>query len=87
MAIAAMVCGIIGVLLALPIPALTIIISILAIILGVTALKNPAQSKGMATAGVVLGIIGTVLSVVAFLFVLLLVGAIGSLTSLFFSFL
>jgi hypothetical protein len=63
MAIAALVCGIISVVFAFfGYGAIVgIILGIVAIVLGVLARKDP-QRKGIATAGLVLGIIGTVLS-------------------------
>jgi type II secretory pathway component PulF len=63
MAIAALVCGIVSVVFAFfGYGAIVgIIVGIVAIVLGILARKDP-QRKGMATAGLILGIIGTVLS-------------------------
>ncbi len=88
MAVAALVCGILGVagsFVTIPIvSAFTLVFSVVAIVLGATARKNPTQSRNMATAGMVLGIIGTVFSVSAIICVICVVGAVGSLASLTF---
>ncbi len=88
MAVAALICGIIGVVGSfVPIPFLsmfTLVFSIVGIVLGAKARKNPAQHRGVATAGMVLGIIGTVIAVIGFVFVVLLVGAVGGLASMAF---
>ncbi|MDR0402486.1 MAG: hypothetical protein LBH35_02725 [Treponema sp.] len=63
MAIAALVCGIIGIVLGwFPvINYAALVLAILGIVFGAIAIKNaPADKKGIATAGLVLGIIGTV---------------------------
>ena len=62
LAIAALVCGILGIV-GLFIPVVgyfTFVLAILGIIFGAKARKNcPDEKKGLATAGLVLGIIGT----------------------------
>jgi hypothetical protein len=63
MAVAALVCGIIGIVLGWypGVNYIALILAILGIVFGALALKNaPADKKGLATAGLVLGIIGTV---------------------------
>jgi uncharacterized membrane protein YeaQ/YmgE (transglycosylase-associated protein family) len=63
MAIGALVCGIVGIVLGwFPgINYVALVLAILGIVLGAIARKNsPAEKKGLATAGLVLGIIGTV---------------------------
>jgi hypothetical protein len=63
MAIAALVCGIVGIVLGwVPgVNYIALILGILGIVFGALARKNaPADKKGLATAGLVLGIIGTV---------------------------
>jgi len=57
-AIAALICGIVGLCIGF--------VSVVAIILGINARKNPVQ-RGMATAGLVLGIIGAVGWIIAVL--------------------
>ena len=74
-ATASMVVGIVGVVLAILFWPLGIIVSIVALVLGLMAkgdVRRGATNRGMATAGVVLGIIGIV---VAVLWVLLVVAA------------
>jgi hypothetical protein len=68
MGIAALVCGIVSVLCAFlgPGAIIGIVLGIVAIFLGVKAKKDPSQA-GAATAGLVLGIIGTALSGILFI--------------------
>lgn len=65
LAIAALVCGICGIVLGwLPVPfvgLVLLVLSILGIVFGIKA-RKVCPSKGMATAGLVLGIIGTCIS-------------------------
>lgn len=82
LAIASLVSGIVSIVfsfIGLSIP-FGLIIGIVGIILGVMAKKkNPC---GMATAGLVLSIIGTVLCAIVFIACMACVGAIGSAASL-----
>ncbi|MDR2144669.1 MAG: DUF4190 domain-containing protein [Treponema sp.] len=80
MAIAALVCGIISVLCAfLGYGAIIgIVLGIIAIIFGVKARKDPSQAAGSATAGLVLGIIGTVLSGILFIACVACTAALGA---------
>lgn len=82
LAIASLVLGIVAIVfsfIGLSIP-FGLIIGIVGIILGVMAKKkNPC---GMATAGLVLSIIGTVLCAIVFIACMACVGAIGSAASL-----
>ena len=82
LAIASLVLGIVAIVfsfIGLSIP-FGLIIGIVGIILGVMAKKkNP---NGMATAGLVLSIIGTVLCAIVFIACMACVGAIGSAASL-----
>lgn len=55
-----------------------IICGILGIIFGAVAKKNPETNNGTATAGLVLSIIGTALSLILFLACAACVGAIGA---------
>ncbi len=86
MAVASLVCGILGVVgsfISIPIVStLTLVFSIVAIVFGTIARKNPEQNRNMATAGMVLGIVGAAFSVAAILCVICVVGAVGSLASL-----
>lgn len=82
LAIASLVLGIVAIVfsfIGLSIP-FGLIIGIVGIILGVMAKKkNPS---GMATAGLVLSIIGTILCAIVFIACMACVGAIGSAASL-----
>jgi len=73
MAIAAMVCGIVG--------CITPGVGIVAIILAIVAKKQIVRTgeggSGMATAGLVLGIISTVIYAAYFVFMFWLISAIG----------
>jgi hypothetical protein len=87
MAVAAMVLGILSVVLNILlgwIPVIgqiiCMILGILAIILGVTGMKKQPEKKGMAVAGLVLGIIGTVWGTIA---LIACVGALGAGAMLF----
>jgi hypothetical protein len=79
MGIAALVCGIISVVCAFfgPGAIVGVVLGIVAIILGVKARKDPSQA-GSATAGLVLGIIGTVLSGILFISCVACAAAIGA---------
>jgi membrane-bound ClpP family serine protease len=79
MGVAALVCGIVSVVCAFfgPGAALGIVLGIIAIVLGIMARKNPEQAK-LATAGLVLGIIGTVLSGILFIACVVCIGALGA---------
>lgn len=87
MATAALVCGILG-LIGGFIPVVnyfTLVLSIVAIVLGVKAKKELAaqsQPTGMATAGLVMGIIGVSFAVIGILTVAACAGAIGGLAGL-----
>jgi hypothetical protein len=78
MAIAALVCGIVSVVFAFfgAGAIVGIIAGIVAIVLGILARKN-LERKGMATAGLILGIIGTVLSGVLLIACVACVGALS----------
>ena len=76
-AIASLVCGILGIVGAwIPIVQyFTVILSILGIVFGVKARKEaPADKRGMATAGMVLGIISLALGVIMIICTVCLVG-------------
>jgi lysylphosphatidylglycerol synthetase-like protein (DUF2156 family) len=79
MGIAALVCGIVSVVCAFLGfgAALGIVLGIIAIVLGIMARKKPEQAK-LATAGLVLGIIGTALSGIMFVACVICVGVIGT---------
>ena len=71
MSIAALICGILGIIGGiLPVPfigVITLILSILGIVFGVKGqkiAKETGEGKGLATAGLVLGIIGTAFSAI-----------------------
>ena len=55
-----------------------IICGILGIIFAAVAKKNPKTNNGTATAGLVLSIIGTALSLILFLACVVFVGAVGA---------
>ncbi|MDR1389835.1 MAG: hypothetical protein LBJ31_07645 [Treponema sp.] len=79
MGIAALVCGIISVLCAFSGPGtvIGIVLGIVAIILAVIAKKDPAQSAA-ATAGLVLGIIGTIFCGILFIACVACAAVVGS---------
>jgi hypothetical protein len=79
MGIAALVCGIVSVVCAFTGPGaiVGVVVGIVAIILGVKAKKDPAMAK-LATAGLVLGIIGTALSGVLFIACIACIGIAGA---------
>ena len=81
MAIASLVCGILGIIGGwLPVVCyFTTILAILGIVFGVKARKDPTQSIGMANAGLVCGIIGTVFSVIGSLCAIVALCTIGSI--------
>lgn len=57
LAIASMVCGIVGLVLSCCVPYLPLVLSIVGLVLGVISLRKQADGKGMAIAGVVCSII------------------------------
>lgn len=57
LAIASMVCGIVGLVLSCCVPYLPLILGIVGLVLGVVSLRKQAGGKGMAIAGVVCSII------------------------------
>jgi high-affinity nickel permease len=79
MGVAALVCGIVSVVCAFfGFGAIAgVVLGIIAIVLGVKARKDPAQA-GSATGGLVLGIIGTVLSGILFVACVACVGVLGA---------
>ncbi len=80
MAVASLVLGIISVVIAVIFPVvgwIGIIVGIIGIILGVLGRKDP-EKKGMATAGMVLSIIGVALSLLLFLACAACVSAVGT---------
>ena len=79
MAIAALVCGILGIVGSfIPIVCyFTLILAIVGLVLGVKARKEQ-PGNGMATAGMVLGIIGVAFAVVGVICVICAVGVIGA---------
>ena len=85
MGVASLVLGIVSLVFALIIPGLQIvapIVGIIGIILGAIARKNlkaASQPTGMATAGLVMSIIGTILGVLMWLLCVACVGAMGAL--------
>ncbi len=90
-AIAAMVCGIIGVVGGLFLtatvigPIITLVLSILGIILGSKGMKEAkitGVGKGMAVTGLVLGIIGTVFSAIGVICALACAATIGAANDL-----
>lgn len=86
MAVAALVCGILGIIGSF-IPVVmyfTAVLAVLGIVFGVKGKKIAAESnsgKGLATAGLVLGIIGTVFAASGILCAVACAGALGSLAS------
>lgn len=79
MAIGALVCGIVGVVFAW-IPYFAFLVSAAAIVLGVISRKRlPPGRTGMATAGLVLGIIGAAINVLAIICVVCTAGLVGSM--------
>jgi len=87
MAIAALVCGILGIIgMFLPIiKYFSFILAILAIRFGVIARKEARkaeQETGMATAGLVLGIIGVCIGGIAVLCVICAFGTLGSMLTM-----
>lgn len=64
LAVASMVCGIVGLVLSCCIPYLPIVLGIVGLVLGVVSLRKQAGGKGMAIAGVVCSIITLVPAVV-----------------------
>ncbi|MCM1370725.1 MAG: DUF4190 domain-containing protein [Clostridium sp.] len=76
-AIAALVLGIVSVVFAFIFTWIGLIAGIVAIILAVKGMKNPVK-KGMATAGLVLGIIGTALSGIFIACALCIIGTASS---------
>lgn len=81
LAIAALVCGILGIVGSfIPVVSyFTLILAILGIIFGAKARKNcPAEKKGLATAGLVLGIIGTAFGVVSVICAIACVATAGT---------
>jgi hypothetical protein len=78
MGIAALVCGIVSAVLAFSYFGAIVgfVLGIIAIVLGILGRKK-IQWKGLATAGLVLGIIGTVLSAVLFMTCVACAGALG----------
>lgn len=85
MAVASLVLGILSIVFALIILGFQIvaaIVGVAGIVLGVVARKNLKEQNsptGMATAGMVLSIIGTILGVLMWLLCVVCVGAIGAL--------
>ena len=80
MAIAAMICGILGIV-GVWIPIVqyfTFVLSILGFILGLVARRRTVTGKGMATAGLVLGIISIACYAIVFLCTVACVGAFGA---------
>jgi len=88
MAVASLVLGIISLIFALIIPGfqfLAPIVGIIGIILGIIARKNlkaANQPSGMATAGMVMSIIGTVLGVIMYLLCVACVGGLAAVGSM-----
>jgi len=86
MSIAALVCGIIGIIGAF-IPYVNIfclVLAILGIVFGVKGMKKAkitGAGKGLAVAGLVLGIIGTSFSAILVLCTVILVGTLGSMAA------
>ena len=79
-ATAALVCGILG----MVIPFVGIVLAIIAIVLGNSARKRlPEAERGMATAGWILGIIGLVIAVIVVIFFILAISfaAVASLAA------
>lgn len=83
MSIAALVCGILGIIGGfIPIAQyFTLLLSILGIIFGVLGRKK-STNKGLATAGLVLGIVGCAISALGVICVVCALIAAGSLTSI-----
>lgn len=85
MAVASLVLGIVSIVFAFLIPGLPVvapIVGIIGIILGAIARKNlkaANQPTGMATAGMVMSIIGTIISVLMWLLCVACIGALGSM--------
>lgn len=84
MSIAALVCGILGIIGSfIPIVMyFTLVLAILGIVFGAKGMKiakATGQGKGLATAGLVLGIIGTSFAALGVLCAIALAGAISSL--------
>lgn len=64
LAIASMVCGIVGLVLSCCVPYLPLVLSIVGLVLGVISLRKQADGKGMAIAGVVCSAITLILAIV-----------------------
>ena len=83
MSIAALVCGILGIVCAfLPyVSYVSIVLAILGIVFGAKAMKLAEENQeptGLAVAGLVLGIIGTVISALSVLCVICALGMVGA---------
>lgn len=86
MALAALICGILGIIGSwIPVVCyFTFILAILGIVFGIKGKKKAMETnegKGLATAGLVLGIVGTVFGVAGILCAIACAGAVGSLAS------
>ncbi len=81
MAIAALICGILGIVGGF-IPVVqyfTFVLSILGIIFGVKARKEISDKRGLATAGMICGIVGAAVSGIGAICALCAIGSLGAL--------
>ena len=77
-AIGSLVCGIIGII-TCAVPALPIVLGILAIIFGNMAKKKlPAGETGMATAGFICGIVAVILAVIILIVLAVMLAIVGT---------
>ena len=82
LSIASMVCGIVALVIYCCIPAVSLILGLVAVVLGAIALKNQAGGKGMAIAGLVCGILAVIPSVITLIFCAGVASELNSLSNM-----